>query len=220
MFTRSAPSTPARRSQYHVRSQPISKVLHNPNLHLDIDPAMSREERLKKLKVSWGFDCNCSRCTQPRIFTDASDARLKLIAEITEKLADKTQNRTGSIDDAKLLISLYEQERLDAPIAEAYTYAALEENYVGNTVKAKKWAAMALEMNLLYGGPKDPDFGYMQQLFDDPKAHWSWMYTVNWKVNDPKNAQVKDEKKDPESLAAAAADSVAALKAMFGSVYA
>ena len=144
----------------------------------DLDPIMPREDRLAKLKSHWGFDCNCSRCTQARIFTDASDKRLELIQQITEELQLRSANRTSRREGSQLLISLYEQERLNAPIAEAYTYAALEESYVGNRDGVIKYAALAVEAGLLYGGPKDGDVNQMQAVLEHPEEHWSWLHMV------------------------------------------
>jgi hypothetical protein len=143
---------------------------------------MVREDRLSKLKRNWGFDCNCSRCTQPRIFTDASDERLELIEELTEKLSDHSANRTATVGDAELLLSLYRQERLDGPIAEGYAHASLEENFVGNREGAMKYAALAVESGLLYGGPKDEDVESMRRLWQSPEEHWSWLYTSKEKT--------------------------------------
>lgn len=93
-----------------------------------------------------------------------------------ERVSDQTARRTASPEDAELLISLMEQERLDAVIADAYTYAALEYSYAGNKQKARMYAALSVEIGMLYGGPKSEDVIWMQRLWDNPEEHWSWLY--------------------------------------------
>ena len=76
---------------------------------------------------------------------------------------------------AELLVSLYEQERMWGPIAEAYAFAALEYNGAGDPWTAQKFARLSVEAGLIYGGPHDDDVGQMEQLLKDPWEHWSWM---------------------------------------------
>lgn len=80
---------------------------------------------------------------------------------------------------AELMISLYEQERLHGPIMEAYALAAIEYNGVGEPWTAQKYARLAVESGLLYGGPADTDVKEMEKLLKDPSAHWSWMLREN-----------------------------------------
>jgi len=71
---------------------------------------------------------------------------------------------------------LYEQERFEVPIAEAYTYAALEYAYVGNRELARKYAALAVERNLLWLGPRSKYVSGMAVLMEEPEVHASWRY--------------------------------------------
>lgn len=98
--------------------------------------------------------------------------------ELIEKLSDQTAKRTATPDDAELLISLMEQERLGAVIADAYTYAALEYSFVGNKERARMYAALSVEVGTLYGGPKGEDVIWMKRLWDKPEEHWSWLYFI------------------------------------------
>jgi hypothetical protein len=61
------------------------------------------------------------------------------------------------------------------PIAEAYTLAAIEFNGAGDMWMAQKYARLAVEAGLLYGGPLDDDVNEMETLLKDPRGHWSWM---------------------------------------------
>ncbi|KAF1813010.1 SET domain-containing protein [Eremomyces bilateralis CBS 781.70] len=141
-----------------------------------IDPTLTRSTRQAVLKNGWGFDCSCSACTQREIFTAASDHRLDAIDFLTKELANRTEASTASPETAELLVSLCEQERLDGPIADAYTYAAIEYNGVGDHRTAQKYAMLAIERGLLYSGEKDSDVIAMYRLMADPQNHWSWMY--------------------------------------------
>jgi hypothetical protein len=147
-----------------------------------IDPAQEREDRLKSLHLSWGFDCSCSACTQPRPQTDASDERLEQIADLREELEDYTSESEATPGMAELVISLYEQERLYGPISEAYAFAAKEYNGVGDLWKSQKYAQLAIESGLLYGGPADKDVKEMETLLEDPKKHWSWNLRLNQRM--------------------------------------
>lgn len=80
---------------------------------------------------------------------------------------------------SELLVSLYEQERLHGPISEAYALAAIEFNGVGEPWTAQKYARLAVESGLIYGGPADTDVKEMEKLLKDPWAHWSWMLRTN-----------------------------------------
>jgi hypothetical protein len=140
-----------------------------------IDPAQTREERQYYLHQSWGFRCSCSLCTQPETHTHASDARIEQIASLREELEDYTPESEATTSMAELLVSLYEQERLHGPISEAYALAAIEFNGVGEPWTAQKYARLAIESGLLYGGPADRDVKEMEKLLRDPWGHWSWM---------------------------------------------
>lgn len=140
-----------------------------------INPAQDRTARQDGLHESWGFHCSCSLCTQPLPQTSASDARIEQIAELRVDLEDYSPESEACPAMAELLVSLYEQERMWGPIAEAYALAAIEYNGVGDVWMAQRYARLAVEAGLLYGGPHDEDVRVMQELLRDPWAHWSWM---------------------------------------------
>jgi hypothetical protein len=75
---------------------------------------------------------------------------------------------------AEQLISLYREENLHAPIAEAYMYAALQNSANGQQFMAVKYASLAVEKGMLYAGPDYKDVVEMRSLMDDPGKHWSW----------------------------------------------
>jgi hypothetical protein len=76
---------------------------------------------------------------------------------------------------AEMLVGLYEEEGLCGPINEALRIAALEFNGVGKTPEVKKYARLALEAGMIWRGPRHDEVIEMKRLFDEPRAHWSWM---------------------------------------------
>lgn len=84
---------------------------------------------------------------------------------------------------AELLISLYQQERLWQMLYEAYTFAALEYNGVGEPWTATKYARLAVQHGLAGGGPNDSDVREMTALARNPWEHWSWMLRTKKRMN-------------------------------------
>ncbi|KAF2094774.1 SET domain-containing protein [Rhizodiscina lignyota] len=144
-----------------------------------INPLLVRQKRLDFLYSNCGFNCTCPRCNQPRFYTDISDSRLVVISDLFDRLSDQSVNRTATIDDAELLISLVKQEGLENILANAYLHAALECSFIGQKEKTKMYAALSIELAILLAGPKDEDVMTMQSLWDSPEEHWSWLYFAN-----------------------------------------
>jgi hypothetical protein len=139
-----------------------------------IDPARSKEDRQRSLK-QWGFECTCSLCSASPAVSGASDQRIAKILEIEEQLEQRHVEGETAISMAQLLISLYKQEGMDAPIASAYSTAAIEYNGVGKSWIASKYAKLAIETDVLYSGPSSESVAEMEILLKDPEGHWSWM---------------------------------------------
>lgn len=83
----------------------------------------------------------------------------------------------------ELYLSLYEQERLDGSIYEAYAFAAIEWNGVGEPWHAVRYARLAIEYGLAAVGPKDTDVIEMKKLAEDPWGHWSWMLRTSKRMS-------------------------------------
>ena len=143
-----------------------------------IDAERERKRRMATLKHNWGFDCNCELCTASPAVVSESDARIRQIIHLTDVL----RSGNGTPDIAELYVSLYEMERLWAAIAPAYVWAAVEWNGAGNPWKALKYAYKAVEIGLIHGGPGHVDVLDMQELIQDPTAHYSFMLRTNRKL--------------------------------------
>ncbi|CAK7220418.1 SET domain-containing protein 5 [Sporothrix bragantina] len=168
-----------------------------------MDLIKTRKQRLDKLKATWGFPCSCSLCTQNRHLTKASDARIKQIQDLRNEFRDYTSSSRATPEMAELFISLYEQERLDAMLYEAYSYAAIEWNGAGEPWRAVKYARLAIETGLMSVGTHDEDVIEMRRLAVDPWKHWSWMLRTSrrmqWGNTREEKTQQADQKDSSET---------------------
>lgn len=102
------------------------------------------------------------------------------ILRIQKRLSDTEVAFVNAPEMAELLVDLYEVERLDGPVANAYAFAAHEFNGVGEKWRARYYAHKGIKSGLVYGGPDDFDVRDMQDLLDDQKGHWSWHFREDW----------------------------------------
>lgn len=115
--------------------------------------------------------------------TAASDERIKQIGAIRKQLEDYTTESAATPQMADLFVSLYEQERLDGSIYEAYAFAAIEWNGVGEPWNAVRYARLAIEYGLVAVGSRDRDVVEMKKLAEDPWGHWSWMLRTSKRMS-------------------------------------
>ncbi|KAI1636543.1 hypothetical protein F4809DRAFT_650437 [Biscogniauxia mediterranea] len=138
-----------------------------------LDPFEPRSARQERARHGLGFSCSCSLCSASQKEIDASDARLRSIKRIEDELGD-FGSRLASPALIEKLVGLYEKEGLGFKMAGAYTLAALNYNLFGMAEPAQRYARMAVEAGRLENGPEAPDVREMQELWDDPKTHWTW----------------------------------------------
>jgi SET domain len=154
-----------------------------------IDPLQTRLKRREAIKRSWGFDCSCSLCSAENHFIRESNRRVTEIIKITNILNEVvSQNETerkaarsyvpDAMEMADLLVSLYEQERLHASVADGYRLAALVSASLGNEWRAVKWAMKAVDTGLIHDGPDDDELLDVRRLLLAPRQHWSWAVNV------------------------------------------
>ncbi|ATY60592.1 SET domain [Cordyceps militaris] len=139
-----------------------------------IDPQMSRKERMETLADTWGFTCSCNSCSMAARLSLASDARLAKIEEMTEDFDVEDNIMPSSM--ALALISLYEQERLYGPVADAYRYAATAFCAEKDRWGAIKYANLAVETGMLEHGFNDLDVKLMEQLATSPETQPCWFH--------------------------------------------
>ncbi|KAH8665024.1 hypothetical protein BGZ60DRAFT_432276 [Tricladium varicosporioides] len=140
-----------------------------------IDPLQSREDRRAAIVRSWGFDCTCSLCISPPTISDASDGRVSAINRLVELLRGvkyRQGEKEGIPAEEELgmvetLMSLYEQERLYAHIADAYVYAARAYKRAGKLWDALRLGYKAEEAALIYDGPRHIAVSTMEGLIEE-----------------------------------------------------
>lgn len=134
-----------------------------------------RAARQHRAKLAWGFECSCSQCALPAPLAKKSDNRLAEIVAIEAKLSDiTTGKREVTPKLLKRLVRLYEEERLDANLAGAYTLIALNYNMLGDDKNAAKFARLAKEALLIENGDGSGDVGAMEALARNPREHFTW----------------------------------------------
>jgi len=132
--------------------------------------------RQRLLSSSWGFTCDCSRCTAEPHLVAESNSRVEQMKELRRELDDYSTAVTP--EKAELLVTLYELEGLQVRIYEAYYRAALEWNGVGDASRAVRYARLCLDKGLLLRGEDRPFVESMREMVKDAKAHWSWRFRV------------------------------------------
>lgn len=139
-----------------------------------IDTSTFRDERKENLQRNYGFDCGCSLCSLPTHMAKLSDYYIEKIQKLSTALDNVTPTSVATPGMAEQLINLYKLERLDITIHKAYTKAAVAYNAVGDTDKAKVYAALALKHGMIAAGPKWADWPTVLALEQNPEEHWSF----------------------------------------------
>ncbi|KAH9810165.1 hypothetical protein DFH28DRAFT_501757 [Melampsora americana] len=133
-----------------------------------------KSERQESLLRNYGFSCSCSLCSSPPHIAKLSDHQIEKIQELGPLLDDWTSASEATPTMADRLINLYKLERLDLSIHKAYLRASLAYNAVGESEKAKIYAALALASGLVSLGPKWGDWPGAMELEQEPETHWSF----------------------------------------------
>jgi hypothetical protein len=133
------------------------------------------------MQNQWGFNCSCHLCSSPEHVKSASDDRLRLIDQLENELNDLSEGRNATLETARLLVSLYQQERLDGVIGDAYMYAAFEAAYQGLKYETQKWAALAVEHMAIWRGTNHDYYKAMNRLMLDPESQRSWRHFIDKK---------------------------------------
>lgn len=141
-------------------------------------PYYTWHERRHRTNKQWGFNCTCNLCTAPDYVIERSDDRLLLITSLERELANIsfTAPRAASPSTAEMLVSLYQQERFDGAIAEAYSFAALEYSYIADKRMAQKYAALAAEALQLWRGEWHHATRSFMEMLVAPERHLTWNF--------------------------------------------
>ena len=110
-----------------------------------------------------------------------SDARIKQSSSIIDKLNDWSPASEATPEMARLLVDLYQQERLDASLGIPYKHAAETYASFGDKWQAVKFARLAVEFLTLDKGWRDGDVAEMEKMASEPEMTWSWRKRVGHK---------------------------------------
>jgi hypothetical protein len=152
------------------------------------EPLAPTPQRRATLRNAFHFDCACARCSA------GDDARLERIHALRGRLERWERPQPNGFDDAlgppsvamaEELVSLYEQEGLQAHVGTAYGLAALSCSAVRKKECAAKYAELAVEALEMKEGPGGGmDGERMVELRDGVgkggKGHWSWGLRHGW----------------------------------------
>lgn len=136
-------------------------------------PYHTSTERHERTSKHWGFNCSCSLCTAPDSAVKHSDDRLRLIRRLEHELGNMS---FAGPRNAEKPVSLYQQERLDGAIAEAYSFAALESAYVADKRMTTRYAALAVEALRLWRGEWHEATRSFTEMLTSPETHPAWNY--------------------------------------------
>jgi hypothetical protein len=148
-----------------------------------IDPFLARAERnawVKRHRGSGG-GCPCRACSPPGGEKGEEWAkggkRLEEVLELKAVLRNH-DSRGVTVEKVERFVKLFEEERLQVRLAEAYELAALNFNYLGEDRKAKKYADLAVQAGIVEGGAGSNDVVAMRVMAKDVKGHYSYQFTL------------------------------------------
>jgi len=149
-----------------------------------IDPFWPRYKRQAWIEKRRGLGkpCSCKVCSLKEAELKESDERVNEIQDILALLKNHdSKDITEEMID-KFLV-LVDKEKLSTKMAEFYEYAALNYNYLGFDVKAKKYADLAVQAGIIEEGA-DANGVVANRIFaSDVKGHYSYRFTLKRRGN-------------------------------------
>ncbi|KAK5659536.1 hypothetical protein OQA88_738 [Cercophora sp. LCS_1] len=144
-----------------------------------VDPFWPRYKRQAWVQKRRGLGkpCSCKLCASKEEQLKESDIRTNDIQDILSRLKN---HDTPDITEEEIdkFLELVAKERLEARISELYEYAALNYNYLGNDVKAKKYADLAVQAGIIEEGPEANTVVANRIFASDIKGHYSYQFTI------------------------------------------
>jgi len=146
-----------------------------------IDPLWPRYKRQAWVQKRRGLGkpCSCQKCSPKGGDEELkkSDQRVQRIEEILAEL----KNHDSKIVTEEMIdefLALVDQERMHAKLADFYENAALNYNYLGFDVKAKKYADLAVQAGIVEDGPDSNNVIANRIFASDIKGHFSYRFTL------------------------------------------
>lgn len=144
-----------------------------------VDPFWPRYKRQAWVQKRRGLNkaCPCKLCTSKEEQLKESDIRTNDIQDILSRLKN---HDTPDITEEEIdkFLELVAKEHLEAKISELYEYAALNYNYLGFDVKAKKYADLAVQAGIIEEGPEANAVVANRIFASDIKGHYSYQFTL------------------------------------------
>eukprot|EP00415_Alexandrium_ostenfeldii_P000376 UN0376 len=138
----------------------------------------SYAERQARLKMVYGFDCSCAKCSTDPAERARSDKRRSQYAQLDERIP-----QVGAYDQKQALalildaIELTKQEEpLNQPcVIKRHAYDAYQMSCaMKNLMQAKKWIQVAYDNELIENGEDHHGAQVFARLVKNPKAHPLW----------------------------------------------
>ncbi|KAK3681648.1 hypothetical protein B0T22DRAFT_299767 [Podospora appendiculata] len=146
-----------------------------------VDPFAPRAERQAWVQKysPLGKPCACDACTARgnTAALKASDDRVVELLAIQAELKNHESRRVTE-DLIDRYLELFDQERLQARLFNAYELAATNYNYLGLDVKAKKYADLAVQAGIVEEGVNANDVIAMRIMASDIRGHYTYQYTL------------------------------------------
>ncbi|KAK4222259.1 hypothetical protein QBC38DRAFT_88199 [Podospora fimiseda] len=162
---------------YH-RTTAARKITEGEELsisYIDIfEPGKTRQDWVKRFR-GLNKPCPCATCTQKNL--KEHEKRMDEILKIRAELRNHDSKKV-TVEMIDRFIKLYQEEKLNTKLAEAYELAALNYNYLGEDKKAKKYADLAVQAGIVEGGKDSNDVIAMRVMASDIKGHYSYRFTL------------------------------------------
>ena len=169
-------------SNMYMRATAARKISEGEELaiaYIDpFEPRKVRQDWVKRYRGA-GKPCPCAACTQknkPEL-VKAHEKRMEELTSIRAELRNH-DSRKVTVELIDRFLKLYDEEKLNAKLAEAYELAALNYNYLGDDKKAKKYADLAVQAGIVEGGKDNNDVIAMRVMASDIKGHYSYRFTL------------------------------------------
>ncbi|KAK1756562.1 hypothetical protein QBC47DRAFT_445220 [Echria macrotheca] len=149
-----------------------------------VDPFWPRYKRQAWVQKHRGLGkpCSCQVCSLKEEKLKESDARVNEIQDLLAKLRNHdSKDITEEMIDH--FLALVDKEKLSTKLGEAYEYAALNYNYLGLDVKAKKYADLAVQAGIIEDGPEANNVVANRVFASDIKGHYSYRFTLKRRQN-------------------------------------
>lgn len=143
------------------------------------------QNRQKKLKDSFSFDCTCNTCSLPTVLRCESDRRNEEIARLDAILGSGTtivSAPLSCLNNAHKLLTLLKEENITDPRVARLWYDAFQIAIAnGDEARAKLFAERAYTERVIVEGEDSPDTARMKQFAARPASHRLYGTTMKWR---------------------------------------